>query len=445
MNVCEAWVLIEVVTRIMDIAKDEFNAIRARSDLKVAEKKQREEISKEKLENSINSCLMDYKRKQFYAENGAKFTNHFISSFGKIIKIEIISESICLVFCEQGAIEVWSMDLSDSGAVPEMIEFISVNRGEIACVEQFNSVNTEIDDDKQKSVAPGSATTSSRNTRPTTAIIEEEDEEEELEESDKEELLQSSSRKDTTDNFTKQFFIGLEDGRACKIAIQFVENPGSTFPRIVSKVQETKKISSAPIKTTVLDKLQGLVLTTVWNPDDDQQLIAINDQLQIVWRHKISDIAYGCADTGLQSFNFIGNEQDKPSTTTSRAPSGKSGSSGGGLHSEDESSCTVSLLKYDEINARILVALSWGSILSLGYKEFGPSVRTSQTSQNAMVASYQASHLYNVLELEENEELGAGSLLESSRPSMSSFGRQSSSNIGREIRPPTVKVISLHF
>lgn len=428
------------MSKILQVATDEFNAIRARADSKVAERKELEVESQERLANSIKSCKRDFKRKQFYAENGAKFTRHFISSFGKIVHIEFISECLALVFCDQGTIEVWSLDLKDPESQPELFDFIAINRGNVSCVESFN-----IGEKAEEIVHPGSTASKS-----TPLAIAEEDEEEEEQfgqsDSDDESPIRPAEQQRVEtpkDNTKRQFFIGLEDGRACSISIQFLENPGNQVPRILSKVQETIRISSSPVKTAVLDKVQGLVFVSTSNAIDEHQLIAVDDQLQIVWKHKVSDIAVGCEDNGIQELTFMTPDSENMSSITSRVTSGNSRSSGKSSKlSSDEDECCISLLKYDNHNNRILAALSWGSILSLGYKENGRASSENTSKEGTSPApAYIASHLFDVLGLEE-EAMGDGisSLPASSRPSMSSFGKQSSSNLGREARPPTVKV-----
>lgn len=64
--------------------------------------------------------------------DGPKFIRHFISSFGKILCIEFVSDFLAIVFCATGTLEIWTLDINDSSVTPELIDFLSLENGNIS-------------------------------------------------------------------------------------------------------------------------------------------------------------------------------------------------------------------------------------------------------------------------------------------------------------------------
>jgi hypothetical protein len=192
---------------------------------------------------------------------GAKFTMHFISSFGHVVHVEFISSVLALVFCTQGVIEVWKLDVNDPSSLPELIEFISVEQeNKISCVEQLPEGNKS--------------------------------------------NLQSGQDLDTRAIDDKvKFFLGFEDGAACTITIQFLDIIDDKVPtKVKTTVHNSQLISSAPVKNSVLDSLENLVLVSIWDSEEGNHIVALNGDLQIVWKQGVSNISNACSEKVFHSF-----------------------------------------------------------------------------------------------------------------------------------------------
>jgi hypothetical protein len=130
--------------------------------------------------------------------------------------------------------------------------------------------------------------------------------------------------------------------------------------------------------------------------------------------------------------------------------SSKSSANSQSVFEEEAEECHVVLLKYDSLNNTVLVALSYGSIIALGYKKLALAI--IDDSGNSHTCTYKPSLLYDIQLLDDvqvlNDTLSQIQSAGSSRSSMGSYGSfgknstrpSSGNNTDFSKGPPSTKV-----
>lgn len=332
------------------------------------------------------------------------------------------------------------MDLTDSEYLPVLFEVCSIPGNRVSCVEAFPGKSPST-----------SATISSSGTRPASSAQPKpySTEKVEDEETEAEEVMSkygASSLPSIDHNlpdFQSRYLIGFHSGSASLVTVNVSNENGQKFPIVGLTASQSRILSDAPIKLAVLDEEQDLMLISTIPRGETDNLICINGELQVLWKHKVSEIAFQCFEKGFHSFPFLSSNLDEDDEDTGSMLSGVSSDR---IQSDEGVDCQITHIKYDNRHCCAIIGTSWGSIIALSYKE--SRRKSSAESNSSGVKAYQAQHLYDVLEIQ--EEAPVNLITPLSRPesskssitkgSMGSFGRQSSSSASASSRKKTVKV-----